>query len=155
MSVKSWGDAWVVELLSPRTTSFLLPLHLQVVHAPALASNSMVLQVNCWEFFCTAVSQCPGAEHLKNEDRQPPKDVHPSWNPTNRGPRQELGNELKNGWQVSRPRHHSELWWALLPLWNWGCLILIEHLPGEASALGSSILWESKEKTAMERKPLA
>lgn len=79
---------------------------------------NQLLHPTAWSFKSAAErslfpqqSQCPGAEHLKPEDRQPPKDAHPSWNPTNRGQRQELGNELKNGWQVSRPQTQ---FWAMM-----------------------------------------
>lgn len=120
--------------------SSLLPLHWKVV-------DGHVLHLTVWFFFKSTAErdvffqwQClstPDTEHLKPEDRQPPKDVCPLWNTAIRGSRQELGKQLMNQWQVSRLHTQQELWWGF---WHtlefrlykhW--LVLMEPLPGEAT----------------------
>lgn len=159
MSVKRWGDLgyWT----APSQNHFLSSpsAFIGCGWSPDLASNSTVLQVNYWKkAFSTAVSQSPRG-WAPEAWRQPPKNAHPLWNTTNGGPGQELGNELKNRWQVSRLQ--TQFWWAimrLLRLWSWGCtdtdwfwlsICLEKPLPGPRA------LWESKEETIMERKSLA
>lgn len=72
MSVKSWGDGWVTELLPPKTISFLLPVHLKVV------DGHQVLHPMAWSFKSSAERSLfpqqylnvPGAEDLKPDSHQ-------------------------------------------------------------------------------------
>lgn len=144
--MKSWGDAWIIELLSPRTISFLLTLHLKVVDGPQLLHPTARSLKSTVErtLFPQQYLSLPGAEHLKTEDGQPPKDAGPLWNTINGGRSQGLEMNWRMGDRWADCRHNSD---ELLRCFShFGaeavqtaliCLIraeavLIEHLPGEA-----------------------
>lgn len=146
MSVKSWGDTWVVELLPPRTTSFfsLCIYRLWMVTSSCIQQHgpsSQLLRV--FLHSSVSVSQVLGTWSLKADSHQRMLILCET---TNGGPGQELGNELKNGWRVSRLQ--TQFWWATMASQNLELrlhrhqLVLTEHLPGEA--IYPRVLWESK-----------
>lgn len=136
MSVKSWGDTWVIELLSPRTISFLLPLHLKVV------DGHQLLHSTPWSFkspaerslFPQQYLSVPGAEHLKPATKGWLSFVkHNKWRTKTRT------GKWTEGWvtgeqtadtilmSCDEASHTLEL--GLYSHW----VVLTEHLPGEAN----------------------
>lgn len=151
MAVKSWGDPWVIELLPPRSISFLLPLHLSAV-AGHQHQQHTVLQASCWEkSFSTAASRSPRCWRQAATKECSSFMKHNKWRSRTRTGKwieEWLTGEQSTDTALMSYGEALEL--RLYRPW----LVLIEHLLWKPSP-GPRVLWEGKEKTTTERKSLA